>query len=152
IALLLVGAYRRLPPRRDLIRPAWLLLGLFFGEAILGGISVELKLAWFSVMGHFLLALGLIGVALLLYRRAGDEARPPRVPVDRRLQYLAVAVYALTLWVLCWGTLVTAAGPHGGDAQARRLGWSLRDVARIHGASVDVLVASTLVLVVLLVR
>jgi cytochrome c oxidase assembly protein subunit 15 len=152
IALLLFGAYRQIPRRRDLIRPAWLLLALFFGEAVLGGISVKVKLAWFSVMGHFLLALALVGVALLLYRRAGDEMRPPRVPVHRRLQYLAVAAYALTIWVLCWGTLVTATGPHGGDAQARRLGWSLRDVARIHAGSVDLLVALVLVLVVALVR
>ena len=65
---------------------------------------------------------------------------------------LALAVYALTIWVLVLGTLVTAAGPHGGDSQARRLGWPLGDVARVHGASVDVLVALTLVLVVTLVR
>jgi cytochrome c oxidase assembly protein subunit 15 len=50
------------------------------------------------------------------------------------------------------GTLVTAAGPHGGDGEARRLGWSLGDVARVHGVSVDVLVALTLVFVVALVR
>jgi cytochrome c oxidase assembly protein subunit 15 len=51
-----------------------------------------------------------------------------------------------------WGTLVTAAGPHGGDSEARRLGWPLVDVARIHGASVDVLVGLVLVLVIVLVR
>jgi cytochrome c oxidase assembly protein subunit 15 len=50
------------------------------------------------------------------------------------------------------GTLVTAAGPHGGDEEARRLGWPLGDVARIHAVSVDVLVASVVVLVVVLVR
>jgi cytochrome c oxidase assembly protein subunit 15 len=65
---------------------------------------------------------------------------------------LARGVYALTIWVLVWGTLVTAAGPHGGDAEARRLGWPLVDVARVHGASVDVLVGLVLVLVVALVR
>jgi cytochrome c oxidase assembly protein subunit 15 len=65
---------------------------------------------------------------------------------------LARAVYALTIWVLVVGTLVTAAGPHGGDVKARRLGWPLGDVARVHGISVDVLVALTLVLVVALVR
>jgi cytochrome c oxidase assembly protein subunit 15 len=63
IALLLIGAYRRRPRRDDLIRPAWILLGLFLSEAIVGGISVKVQLAWFSVMSHFLLAIGLVGVA-----------------------------------------------------------------------------------------
>ena len=37
------------------------------------------------------------------------------------------------------GTLVTAAGPHGGDADAKRLSWPIPDLARIHAASVDTL-------------
>ena len=61
-------------------------------------------------------------------------------------------MYVLTIWVLVMGTLVTAAGPHGGDVKARRLGWPLGDVARIHGISVDVLIVLTLVLVVALAR
>ena len=72
--------------------------------------------------------------------------------MSRRIELLARRVYALTIWVLVWGTLVTAAGPHGGDAEARRLGRPLVDVARVHGVSVDVLVGLVLVLVVALVR
>ena len=62
------------------------------------------------------------------------------------------AVYALTIWVLVMGTLVTAAGPHGGDADAKRLSISIRDLARVHAASVDTLIVLVLVLVVVLVR
>src|SRR5947199_602992 len=64
IALALIGAYQLRPRRRDLVRLAWILFGLFWCEAILGGISVQVKLAWFSVMSHFLLALALVSVAL----------------------------------------------------------------------------------------
>ena len=149
----MIGAYRRRPRRDDLIRPAWILLGLFLSEAIVGGISVKVQLAWFSVMSHFLLAIGLVGVALLVHRRAGSEtAGPWRRVVPPGVEWLARAVYALTIWVLLWGTLVTAAGPHGGDEEARRLGWPLGDVARIHAVSVDVLVVLVLALVVALVR
>jgi cytochrome c oxidase assembly protein subunit 15 len=154
IALALLGAYRREPRRNDLIRMAWALFALFWAEAVLGGISVMVKLAWVSVMGHFLLALALVAIALWMRQRAyeteGGTARRP--VVSHRIELLARAVYALTIWVLVWGTLVTAAGPHGGDAEARRLGWPLVDVARVHGASVDVLVGLVLVLVVALVR
>ncbi len=154
IALALLGAYRRDPRRNDLVRMGWVLFGLFWAEAVLGGISVMVKLAWVSVMGHFLLALALVGIALWMFRRAGepDGVVERRLVVSPRVALLARAVYALTIWVLVWGTLVTAAGPHGGDAEARRIGWPLVDVARVHGASVDVLVGLVLVLVIVLVR
>ena len=64
IALALLGAYRRDPRRSDLIRMAWALFALFWAEAVLGGISVMVKLAWFSVMGHFLLAIALVAIAM----------------------------------------------------------------------------------------
>src|SRR5439155_5543876 len=146
IALALIGAYLRDPRRRDVVRFAWLLLALFLSEAVLGGISVMLELAWFSVSSHFLLAIALIGVALLMHQRAGEAEGPYRPTVSPTHALLARVIYALTIWVLLLGTLVTAAGPHGGDAEARRLGWPLGDVARVHGASVDLLVALVLVL------
>ena len=152
IGLALLGAYRRVPRRHDLIALAWVLFGLFWAEAVLGGIAVEVKLAWVSVTGHFLLAIALVAVALIMHQRA-SELDGTRVPaVSRRVVLLARGVYALTIWVLVLGTLVTAAGPHGGDAQARRLSIPLSDLARVHGVSVDVLIVLTLTLVVALVR
>jgi cytochrome c oxidase assembly protein subunit 15 len=128
------------------------MFGLFWCEAILGGISVKVHLAWVSVMGHFLLAIALVGVALVMHRRAGEPDGRRVLVVPQWLHRFALAVYALTIWVLIAGTLVTAAGPHGGDREARRLSWPIGDAARVHGISVDVLVAAMLVLVVLLVR
>jgi cytochrome c oxidase assembly protein subunit 15 len=152
IGLALLGAYLVRPKRTDLIRLAWVLFGLFWAEAVLGGISVKVRLAWLSVTGHFLLAIALIATALVMHHRAGRATGARRLAVPHDTYTLARAVYTLTIWVLVIGTLVTAAGPHGGDAQARRLGWPLGDVARVHGVSVDVLVALTLVLIVALVR
>jgi cytochrome c oxidase assembly protein subunit 15 len=113
---------------------------------------VKVRLAWVSVTGHFLLAIALIAVALLMHHRAGSPPGPRHDAVRGDTMNLARAVYVLTIWVLVAGTLVTAAGPHGGDAQARRLGWPLGDVARVHGISVDVLIVTTLILVVALMR
>jgi heme a synthase len=152
IALALLGAYRLRPKRDDLVRLAWILFGLFWAEAVLGGISVKVRLAWVSVTGHFLLAIALIAVALVMHHRASNPAGARRDAVSHDTLVLARAVYALTIWVVVVGTLVTATGPHGGDAQARRLGWPLGDVARVHGASVDLLVTLTLVLVFSLAR
>jgi cytochrome c oxidase assembly protein subunit 15 len=152
LALALIGAYRLRPRRDDLIRLAWLLFGLFWAEAVLGGISVEVRLAWVSVTGHFLLAIALIAVALVMHHRAGAPPGLRHDAVPHETMNLARAVYTLTIGVLVAGTLVTAAGPHGGDAQARRLGWPLGDVARVHGISVDVLIVLTLILIVALMR
>jgi cytochrome c oxidase assembly protein subunit 15 len=152
IGLALVASYVRRPRRRDLITLAWVMFGLFWCEAVLGGVSVKVHLAWVSVMGHFLLAIALVGVALVMHRRAGEPDGPRRLVVPRALFLYAVAVYAWTIWVLVAGTLVTAAGPHGGDREARRLNWPIGDAARAHGLSVDILIAAVLVLVVLLIR
>src|SRR6476660_4064764 len=148
IALALLGAYRVRPRRRDLVALAWTLFGLFWAEAVLGGISVKVRLAWVSVTGHFLLAIALIGVALVMHHRASNPDGPRRPAVPRETMTIARVVYALTIFVVVMGTLVTAAGPHGGDVKARRLGWPLGDVARIHGISVDVLIVLTLFSVV----
>src|SRR5690242_11199165 len=117
IALALLGAYRVRPRRDDLVRLAWILFGLFWAEAVLGGISVKVRLAWVSVTGHFLLAIALIAVALVMHRRARDDQGTRLAGVPHPTANLARAVYALTIWVLVLGTLVTAAGPHGGDAR-----------------------------------
>jgi cytochrome c oxidase assembly protein subunit 15 len=152
LALALIAAYQVRPRRGDLVRLGWLLFGLFWGQAVLGGITVMLDLVWVSVTGHFLLAIALIAIALVMNRRA-REPDGRRHPVVRRTTlWVARAVYVLTVAVLVLGTLVTAAGPHGGDNDARRLDYPLGDLARIHAIVVDVLVAVTLVLVVLLVR
>jgi cytochrome c oxidase assembly protein subunit 15 len=147
IGIALVAAYRRRPRRRDLIALSWVLFALFWGEAVLGGIAVLVKLAWVSVMGHFLLAIALVGVALTMHRRADETDGDVHYVVSDAARYAARAVYVWTIWVLIAGTLVTAAGPHGGDIKAKRLAWPITDVARVHGVSVNVLIAATLLMI-----
>jgi cytochrome c oxidase assembly protein subunit 15 len=143
-----LGSRRRVPRRDDLTTLSWVLVGGVVFQAVLGGIAVKVKLAPVSVMGHFLASIVLLGFALVLHHRAAEPERPARmVPVvSDSTRLLARAVFALTIWVLIAGTLVTAAGPHGGDASAKRLSWPIPDVARLHGVSVDVLLVSVLML------
>jgi cytochrome c oxidase assembly protein subunit 15 len=147
-----LGASRLTPRRADLVRLSWTLFGLFWFEAVLGGISVEVKLAWVSVMGHFLLALALVSVALQVRQRAHQSAAPRRAVVTPHALVWVRAVYVWTVGVVIAGTLVTAAGPHGGDQNTKRLSVPITDLARVHGLLVDALVALTLVTAVVLVR
>jgi cytochrome c oxidase assembly protein subunit 15 len=53
----------------------------------------------------------------------------------------------VTCVALFTGTVVTAAGPHGGDEDVERLSWPLPNVARVHGITVTVLTVLALLLV-----
>jgi cytochrome c oxidase assembly protein subunit 15 len=152
LVLALVAAHRLRPRRGDLVSLSWWMLGLFLANAVLGGISVLVRLAWLSVMGHFLLAIALVGVALVAHQRAREADGRRVAVVSRRVRGLTGAVYVLTVAVLVLGTMVTAAGPHGGDAEAERLSWSITSLARTHAVTVDVLVLVVLALVVVAVR
>ena len=143
-----LGSRRRVPRRPDLTTLSWLLVAGVVFQAVLGGISVKVKLAPVSVMGHFLASIVLVGIALLLHHRAAEPERPSRMvsAVSQPTRLLARGVFVLTIWVLVAGTLVTAAGPHGGDAEAKRLSWPIPDAARLHAASVDILLILVVVL------
>jgi heme a synthase len=119
-----VLAFRRRPYRRDLM---WISLLLPLGvvaQAVLGGLTVEGKLAYGWVMGHFALSILLILAAWTLVWRAshepdelaGGEARP-----DRLLLWGARALVALGALTIFAGTAATAAGPHAGGEPGQRI-------------------------------
>lgn len=146
VIVAVLGSLLRTPRRRDL---TWLSLGLVAGvlaQAILGAFVVLLDLSPRLVMGHFLLSMLLVWNAVVLHVRAGrpDGALSTNVSSDvlaiGRLLVGAAGVVVFT------GTVVSASGPHAGDAQADRLPFVVRDVARIHSVSVFFLLALTLAL------
>jgi cytochrome c oxidase assembly protein subunit 15 len=119
----------------------WLSLGLVFGvfaQAVLGGLTVLFELRPELVMAHFLVSLVLLTNAIVLYRRAGQSDAPARLVVARSVQLLGRALLVAAGVVVFTGTVVTSTGPHGGDEKAQRFGFSLPEVARIHGTSVVV--------------
>lgn len=118
--------------RRRLLTLAIAVLGGTGLQGVLGGITVLAGLLWWTVALHFLVSAGLIWVSVLLARafREGD-AEPQWVisPVTRTL--LKVLAGALAA-VLVAGTMVTGAGPHGGDPDTPRLSWSIDVLATVH--------------------
>lgn len=118
-------------------RPLALALTVLGGtglQGVLGGITVLAGLLWWTVALHFLVSAALVWTAVLLARslREGDDE--PRLlvsPVTQRLlQVLAVGLAA----VLAAGTMVTGAGPHGGDPDTPRLGIPVETMAHVHAA------------------
>jgi len=101
-------------------------------QAVIGGITVLSGLAWWTVAVHFLVSMVLVWLAVQLVAAAAgpDATAQPLVPGPvRALVATSTAVLAA---LLVAGTLVTAAGPHAGDAATPRLGLGVEATAQVH--------------------
>src|SRR3954468_6741064 len=136
-----VAALRRRPFRRDLVMPAWALMGGVLAQGLLGGITVLLDLQWEVVIAHYLLSMALlVAGAVLVWRQRSDEPVP--APVSERALWLAtLGLVAYGGLVIVAGTFATAAGPHAGgagtgDVVARLDAWgagTLKSMIHVHG-------------------
>lgn len=145
VGLAVVGSFLRRPRRPDL---TWLSLGIvagFVAQAILGGLVVLYKLQPQFVMAHFLLSLVLLTNAIVLHRRAGQPRGPAHLRVAPVVRHAGVALLVAISIVAVTGTVVTASGPHGGDAKAKRFSFQIPEVAKVHGTTVVVFLALILV-------
>ena len=147
VILAVLGSLVREPRRRDL---TWLSLGLVagvIGQIVLGGITVLVDLHPAAVQGHFLLSMVLCANGFVLWRAAEEPDGARRVPlVSRSYRRLAWAITAMTGVAIVTGTVVTGTGPHGGDEDARRFGFEIGSVARVHGIAVNVTIGLALLL------
>lgn len=110
-----IAALRRRPYRRDLM---WIAatfpIGMLIGEATLGALTVEHKLAPGYVMAHFGLAMIVMIFSVLLVWRAREDRPKPQPPLDGRLAVAIWSLVPLGAVVVFAGTVATAAGPHAG--------------------------------------
>lgn len=147
-----LGSLVRRPRRRDLTLLSLGLVGGVAAQIVLGGLSVIFELSPPWVMAHFLLSMVLVANAVVLHDRAGQSGAaryPIAAPEIRSMSRLLLLSAAAVLFT---GTIVTGAGPHGGDATVRRLDFAVRDVARIHGIAVNLLLLALLATLWLLKR
>ena len=107
-------AWRRRPFRRDL---ALLALALPLGvvaQAVLGGYTVEEKLAPGFVMAHFGLSMLILVAAVALAWRARPRVASDGARADPLTAWAVRALLPLATLVVFAGTATTAAGPHSG--------------------------------------
>jgi cytochrome c oxidase assembly protein subunit 15 len=155
ITLTLVAwlAARRTPGLPGWLRP--LALATFLGtigQAPLGLITILSDLHPLLVASHFLLALLVLAGAVVVALGAWGHVRgvaPPVVTPAVRWSGIALAGACLVLVVT--GTLSTAAGPHSGGADIRRLG-NLVDAVYVHVRATAVFGVALLVVLVALIR
>lgn len=128
---------------------ALLLAASIPAQAVLGGITVLTKLNPWTVAAHFLLSIGIIAVAFLLWWRVREpgSARPPAAGALAGTGWL---LFGLTAAVLAAGTVVTGSGPHAGDKGAtHRIHIAPSSVTQLHADLVMLLIGVTVGLVLL---
>jgi heme a synthase len=114
-AAVFVAALRRRPYRRDLMWiSATFPVGMLAGEATLGALTVEHKLAPGYVMAHFGLAMIVMIFSVALVWRAREDRPRLKRPLDARLSLAVWSLVPLGAIVIFAGTVATAAGPHAG--------------------------------------
>jgi heme a synthase len=124
----------RTPLPRLVRTGAWCLVGGVVAQALIGGVTVLTGLHWWTVSVHFLASMVLIGVAVAVLHALRADAADRRAVVGLRHASTAIAVVGFL--VLLLGTFVTAAGPHGGDVDAPRIGIDIRLLAIAHADGV----------------
>ncbi|MCO1658822.1 COX15/CtaA family protein [Pseudonocardia humida] len=120
------------PRRRRLV---WLAVAQPVGilaQAVIGGFVVLSGLVWWSVAVHFLVSMVFTWLAVQLVVAVSDGGGPARSIVPGAVRGLVATSTAVLAALLVAGTLVTAAGPHAGDAATPRLGIEVAALAQLH--------------------
>jgi cytochrome c oxidase assembly protein subunit 15 len=126
-----IGATRVEPLPRWLLAAAWVLPVTVLLQGVLGGITVLVELHPLIVMGHFLLSLLALAVAVVVVIGAYDFLHAAKAHSPLAANWLALVLVPSALALVITGTLVTAAGPHSGGEKIRRFGL-LPDALHLH--------------------
>lgn len=139
----LLAALRQSPRRSDVVWLAALLPVGVMAQGVVGGIIVLTGLHPLIVAAHFLVSIAVIAAAVTLDHRVRHGDRPAQVLVPDPLRTLQRLLLVVVATVLTLGTLVTASGPHAGDAATPRLGLDPRLISQFHADGVFLLLGLT---------
>lgn len=149
IALAILGViiflmlWKKRNERPDLF---WLnvgLLGIIPVQAVVGGVSVLMKLNPWIVAGHFVPSAVAVGVAAYFVRRTYDTGVRTTQMAPGLMRLAGWGILFLTVIIVLFGVLTTGAGPHSGSAVSTRNGFDNVWITRAHAFPVWMLVVAT---------
>lgn len=126
---------KHLKDQSDINQLALLQVLGILGQGVLGGITVLTKLHPLSVASHLLLSMLLIAGATTLQVKISARSQERNL-LPNEDNFVAKFMATIAFATLIAGTVVTGSGPHAGDLEAPRYGFSLYFVTRIHTALV----------------
>jgi cytochrome c oxidase assembly protein subunit 15 len=130
----------------------WLCAGVAIGTLFqipLGAITVLTDLNPYFVMSHFLLAITVLGLSSVCWARA--TLREDGFAAGPRVSFIAVGTALLGFGLIVSGAFSTAAGPHSGGSDIRRVG-NLVDTTYVHVRVATAFAVAVVILLILLWR
>ncbi|WP_313813121.1 COX15/CtaA family protein [Glutamicibacter sp.] len=120
---------------QELTRLGWLQFWIVVLNAVVGGITVWVKLNPFVVAAHFIAASLLLTAATITWHKALQIDQPPVIGTTQKQKSLGTAILFVTALLLVIGTAATGTGPHAGDsAEVPRMPFDWATVTVIHGS------------------
>ena len=142
----IVLLWRTRRQRRDLWTLALLVLAGIVAQAIVGGITVLVKLNPLIVGFHYVVSLVLVCIAAAFLVRMRTAPGPRERAVPQRFALLTHLTSAAVAITVTFGVLTTGAGPHSGDAAAGRNGFNAEFLQHVHAWPAYATFAGVLVL------
>ncbi|WP_433120288.1 COX15/CtaA family protein [Micromonospora sp. CA-246542] len=144
VGWLIVGSRLRRPLSRPILRGAWLQFWVIILNAIVGGITVWMRLSPYVVAAHFLAAILLLTTATVTWDRSRREA-VPTPPASPRARALGTILLFTSAALLVVGTVVSGTGPHAGDSSdVTRLPLDWTSITTAHATLATAVVALTI--------
>ena len=135
--------------RRDLF---WLSIAIGLGipaQAVIGGVSVWVKLNPYVVGLHFVVSIALVVLSTIFVLRARADEPPALIGLAPLFRVAVWTVAALELITIVMGILTTGSGPHAGDAKAPRNGLNSDLLQHLHSYPAYAALIVTLAFIVL---
>lgn len=140
-------------PMPAVLRGGWAQFWIVVLNAVVGGVTVWMRLSPYIVAAHFLAATLLLTAAVYTWHaacadadadgrgtRGGGDQDPPGAPGPlaprpaARIRSLSAALVAVTALLVVVGTLTTGSGPHAGDSSdVPRMPFDWTAVTLVHG-------------------
>ncbi|HEU5472764.1 MAG TPA: COX15/CtaA family protein [Actinophytocola sp.] len=118
-------------------RYLWLAAAMPLGvlvQGLIGGVTVQLDLLWWTVAVHLLASTVMVWLAVLLVHAVDEGDAPPRPVGPAGVRGVLLAMTVVLACLLVAGTMVTGAGPHAGDPDTPRLALPVQTLAHVHAA------------------
>ncbi|QDY67562.1 cytochrome oxidase assembly protein [Glutamicibacter halophytocola] len=145
VGWVIIAARLQREPVPAITRWAWVQFWLVVLNAVIGGVTVWVKLNPFMVAGHFLAATLLLTAAAITWDKTQNLIAGEHPASTGKLKALGTIMLAANAALVIAGTAATGSGPHAGDsADVPRMGFDWLGITVFH-ALVAVLALATVV-------
>ena len=135
--------------RRDLF---WLSIAIGLGipaQAVIGGVSVWVKLNPYVVGLHFVVSIALVVLSTIFVLRARTKEPAALIGLAPVFRVAVWVIASLQFLTILMGILTTGSGPHAGDAKAPRNGLNSELLQHLHSYPAYAALIVTLAFIVL---